>query len=295
MPARPGAHHHVSLITEVDIFDHRGAQTEQPRPYLAHAHVVSAPFASSRREAGNLGWSGVRDPSGAHLTHGNSRSAYIARRMAAGVTRLRSVLASPDAYWLFQRALGATAVHQRVVTTHARVAPGARVLDIGCGPGRVLDVLPTVEYVGIDHSSPYIEAARQRYSSRATFVRADAERADLTGERPFDVALALGVLHHLDDESARQVVALAARSLAPDGRLVTLDPGIVRGQPPLARWLVRQDRGLHPRAPGDYRSLVEHDFETVTTQVTHDLARIPYTHIVLECRRPCTTRIQAAR
>ena len=205
--------------------------------------------------------------------------------MSAATERIRSALSNPDAYWLLQRLLGAVAVHRHVLDHHARVQPGERVLDLGCGPGRTLDVLPEVDYLGIDTSGAYVEAARRRYGERASFRRADATSTDLTGEAPFDLVLALGVIHHLDDGQAERLIGLGERSLRPGDRMVTLDPGLVEGQPALARRLASRDRGVEVRSPGAYRALAQSGFGSVQLTVRHDLARIPLTHVILRCDR----------
>ena len=202
--------------------------------------------------------------------------------------RLRSPLAVPAAYWTLQQLLGATAVHRKVVGHHARVAPGQRVLDLGCGPGRVLDVLPEVDYVGLDVSEQYIAAARVRYRDRGEFRCVDASHADLADEPPFDVVLLMGVVHHLDDAAARRTVAIAAAALHEAGRLVTLDPARTPQQAAVARWLTGRDRGACVRVPEAYRAIAESAFGVVSVSVYDDLARVPYTHAVLECTHPRT-------
>jgi len=200
--------------------------------------------------------------------------------------RIRSPLALPSAYWLVQRVLGATAVHRRVVGHHARITAGQRVLDIGCGPGRVLDVLPEVDYLGLDVSDEYVAAARRRYGSRAAFRCADGTSVDLAGEAPFDVVLMMGVLHHLDDAAAGRTVGIAAAALHEGGRLVTLDPARTPQQAPTARWLTGRDRGAAIRAPNAYRTIAEPWFGSTMLSVYDDLARVPYTHAVLVCDQP---------
>ena len=200
--------------------------------------------------------------------------------------RIGSPLARPGAYWLVQRLLGATAVHRRVVTHHGRITPGQRVLDLGCGPGRVLDVLPEVDYLGLDVSEEYIAAACERYGSRARFRCVDASYADLDREAPFDVVLMMGVLHHLDDAAAGRVARIAAAALHEGGLLVTLDPARTPEQATVARWLTGRDRGAEIRAPDAYRRLAEPAFGDVSVSVYDALARVPYTHAVLECRQP---------
>jgi len=202
------------------------------------------------------------------------------------LNRLRSPLSWPAAYWTVQRLLGAGAVHRRVVDHHARIAPGQRVLDLGCGPGRVLDVLPDVDYVGLDVSVEYIAAARTRYWNRGEFRCVDASQTDLAGDAPFDVVLMMGVVHHLDDAAARRTVAIAAGALHDAGRLVTLDPARTPRQAPVARWLTGRDRGASIRSPDGYRAVAKSAFGAVAVSVYDDLARVPYTHAVLECTHP---------
>lgn len=198
---------------------------------------------------------------------------------------LRRPLARADLYSLVQRALGADAVRRTFVARHLCPRPGERVLDLGCGPGDILDHLPAVDYLGVDISERYVEAARARRGNGARFIRADVRGLELDPES-FDAVIAIGMLHHLDDREAEAMIALAASALRPNGRLVTLDPGRVEDQARVARWMIERDRGLHVRSPDGYRRLAEAHLERVRTSVHHDLARVPFTHVVVEARRP---------
>ena len=85
------------------------------------------------------------------------------------------------------------------------VEPRAAVLDLGCGEGFVIDHLVgadiDAEFVGIDRSTPAVEAARARLGTRAEIVCADVTSlADLP--RSFDVVMMLEVLEHLDEPAA---------------------------------------------------------------------------------------------
>jgi SAM-dependent methyltransferase len=187
-----------------------------------------------------------------------------------------------------QRALGAENVRRAFAGEYLRAVPGERLLDLGCGPGDVLAHLPSLDYLGVDVSAAYIAAARERYGTRATFRRRDLRDLDgrELGDERFDAVISIGVLHHLDDDEASGMLRLAGRALASPGRLVTLDPAIDAGQPRLARWLIGRDRGRSVRSASAYAALAGPYFGSVRTTVRHDLARVPYTHVIMECRRP---------
>lgn len=71
------------------------------------------------------------------------------------------------------------------------LTPGARVLDVGCGPGRHSHELARrgCEVVGVDISARFVEVAREGAPPGATFVRADA--TSLSFDAEFDAAISL--------------------------------------------------------------------------------------------------------
>ena len=169
------------------------------------------------------------------------------------------------------------------VADFIRPREGDRVLDIGCGTGVMLKYLPRVEYVGFDMSPQYIAACRARYGSRGTFFCERVTRDVLRGHQPFDIVLAVGILHHLDDAEATDLFALAHSALRPNGRLLTLDGCYAEGQSAAARFLLRHDRGTHVRTEPACRALAQAVFPHVATHILHDMFRVPYTVLIMEC------------
>ena len=81
----------------------------------------------------------------------------------------------------------------------ARIGPGDRVLDVGCGGGELAwDLARTgAEVVGADFSGQALERARKREHERLSFVR-----ADVTAQLPpgrFDVIVMSNVLEHIEE------------------------------------------------------------------------------------------------
>jgi 2-polyprenyl-3-methyl-5-hydroxy-6-metoxy-1,4-benzoquinol methylase len=100
-----------------------------------------------------------------------------------------------------------------------------------------------MNYHELDQSQEYIDEAIARYPQRGTFRYAMAEEATLQGEPSYDLVLAAGVLHHLDDKEVLKLLGMAKSALKYGGRLVTIDPCFDKEKNPIARLLVSKDRG----------------------------------------------------
>jgi SAM-dependent methyltransferase len=192
----------------------------------------------------------------------------------------------PAVFRAYQRLVGARSFKRSVIITRLRPSPGDRVLDLGCGPGDVVDDLSGIEYVGLDVSERYIGHARARFGTRASFMVADVLDIDAGALGKFDLVHAHGLLHHVDDAVASRVCALAAEVLVPSGRFVTADPCFHPDQSRLARFTVARDRGDAVRTPEGYRALAARSFARVDVVVEHSPLHIPHTAAVLVCTEP---------
>lgn len=215
--------------------------------------------------------------------------------MEQTTTGFHSLLSSSTIYRLFQNLMGARADRLAFVCNYVRVTPGAKVLDVGCGPADILDHLPPgVNYWGFDISKRYIADARARFGSRGHFSAKEFEPSDLASLPSFDVVTAMGLFHHLDDATAATLLATIRRALKPGGRLVTLDGVFEDGQNPLARWLISMDRGRHVRTGQQYQELFGREFPSPRIKIQHR-NWIPYTYCLAECTRPLSPDTTADR
>jgi SAM-dependent methyltransferase len=197
--------------------------------------------------------------------------------------RLSSILNFAAGYRLFGQIVRGNAC-SIYLAEYVKPAPGEKILDIGCGPGDILNYLPDVDYTGFDISPEYIAAAKKRFSNRGRFYCDDVGLVDGERERgTFNLVMATGIVHHLDDRQAVRLFDLARAALRPEGRLVTFDGCYEPGQSSIARWLLDKDRGKFVRTRVEYLRLASAHFPKVEAHIRHDLLRIPYTHLIMCC------------
>ena len=179
--------------------------------------------------------------------------------------------------------MGVARARAAFVELHVRPRAGDRVLDVGCGPGSLVPYLPGVDYTGVDANPRYVAEARDRFPQARFFTDRIGEHV-VRGEH-FDLVIAAGVLHHLSDAEALELLHLAAARLRPGGRLITLDPCLIGNQNRVARWFALGDRGRCVRWKDAQLRLMRGVFPGAAATLHHDLLRVPYTHLAVECAR----------
>jgi SAM-dependent methyltransferase len=197
----------------------------------------------------------------------------------------KSLLGHVPLYVALQRGLGADRLRYRCLDELA-LADGDTVIDVGCGPAYYFERLPRVRYFGFDTDPGYIDYAKKRWGDRADF------RAEVFGEQhlaelpPADAVLLLGLLHHLSDEDSRHLLRVAAKALAPAGRVIAVDTCFEPRQGRISRWMSENDRGEHVREPAGFVALAREAFEDVDGEVIDDATRIPSSFWLMRMRKP---------
>lgn len=167
------------------------------------------------------------------------------------------------------------------IVTNPPLPPGAHVLDMGCGYGRIALALTHLmgrdqRYVGLDPHAEAVEWAQQNITTRHphfVFTHVDIangaynERGEVSATQfrfPFedgslDVVLMTSVATHVDIDTVRHYVSEAARTLNPvSGRLVAtfflLDPQVedllAQGRSPFRMpWPLGPSRVENPASP----------------------------------------------
>ena len=192
----------------------------------------------------------------------------------------------PCLFNVFQAVVARNALRRRIIQSHIRAKPGDKVIDIGCGPARVLQSLPDVEYFGLDINPDYIAFARRTYGGKGTFIVGDTR--SLRGDSRFkdaDIVIAVSVLHHLDDEEAADCIRFAYDALKKGGRLICYDACWIPNQGAVSKWIMSHDRGRNIRTEQQCRQLAAKVFSNVHTWIDTKPLRIPYVTIVLECEK----------
>jgi ubiquinone/menaquinone biosynthesis C-methylase UbiE len=155
-----------------------------------------------------------------------------AARLAREVEHHRAIADRAEIIWNWDSPSGRARATRRaeLFTSVARLAPGVRALELGCGTGLFVEKVSAsgAALDAIDLSPDLLESARARTRAIET-VRLTCGNAEELPYRDgaFDAVYGSSVLHHLDLDRA---LAEVARVLRPGGLAVFTEPNIVNPQ-----------------------------------------------------------------
>ena len=173
---------------------------------------------------------------------------------------VHALAAEPRTFDLLRWILEAGYRGHKEVWRKEGIAEAASILDLGCGTGAMADSFRPEGYVGVDINPRYISRARTK-KSRYRFEVADARSLPFA-DGSFDAVLIGGVIHHLDDASARRVLEESRRVLAPGRGVLVMCEAV----PTRSRWnwigrlVVALDEGDFISSPERYLELADEVF-----------------------------------
>jgi 2-polyprenyl-3-methyl-5-hydroxy-6-metoxy-1,4-benzoquinol methylase len=179
--------------------------------------------------------------------------------------------------------MSATSIREKIVRKYI-TKNNVNVLDIGCGTGEILESLPKVKYFGYDINPIYINDAKKKYKGLGNFFFKKFTNKELKKLPKFDHVLLLGILHHLNDAEVNALMLLLKKTLKKKGNIITLDSIFSKEQNPIAKLLIKMDRGENVRTKDGYLRLIENHFKKINSKVYHQKF-IPYTWFVTNCTR----------
>ena len=117
-------------------------------------------------------------------------------------------------------------LHAPDVLVEARIAallagPLGRVVDLGTGTGRMLELFGGIGSIGLDRSPEMLRLARAKLDGRGVELRQGEVTALPLVDANADTVIVHQVLHYLPDPAA--AIVEAARILSPGGRLLIAD------------------------------------------------------------------------
>lgn len=190
-------------------------------------------------------------------------------------TGIHRLLSSPLFYSLFQTIMSGFNIRKKIVKEIIR-KKNANILDIGCGPGEILEFLPKSKYYGYDTNKKYISYAKLKYGDKGKFFCKKFTSKEIKKLPKFDYVLFLGIMHHLSDFELNRLLNFSEKAIKKGGKLVTLDPIFVKNQNTFARFIIDSDRGKNIRTERQYKKLIRKKFNKINSKIIHQKF-IPYT------------------
>ena len=202
--------------------------------------------------------------------------------MSQKTDRIYSLLSNTFLYSFVQRIMSGTSFREKIVKKYIK-KDKSTVLDIGCGPADILDSLPSVKYFGYDINSNYINHAKKKYKDRGNFYCKKFTSADIKKLPRFDHVLLFGILHHLNDDEIKNLMKLLKKILKKNGDIITEDPILIEKQNPIAKFIIKKDRGNNVRSKKEYLKIISKYFKKINSKIYHQKF-IPYTWFVMFCK-----------
>jgi ubiquinone/menaquinone biosynthesis C-methylase UbiE len=205
------------------------------------------------------------------------------------IMRVQNLFNNPLMYKFFQTLISRKSTLEMIEIEIINAPDSTSVLDFGCGLGHHSKSFNNQIYLGIEPTESCIQVANRFYARQNVQFRVgDHKTLAEYQDASFDLVLAMGVIHHMNDNDYKEFITEANRLLKPGGRLVTLDPVLHDSQRRISKWVVSKDRGEWVRGQSDYLTTLKNSFSDIDTKIFSGLLRLPYDHISVTARKSMT-------
>ena len=177
----------------------------------------------------------------------------------------------------WQYITGTEKAKRKIVEQYLNIKNNQKILDIGCGTGVLLNYIKSnVKYVGYDINENYINLAKIKYKDKGEFYCISVNESNIYGNE-FDCVVAIGILHHLDDNESEELIKSAKKHLKPDGYLLMVEPCWFNSQNKIEKFIMSQDRGQNIRTQAQYLELLNKYFNKTEAVLRSGMLNIPWT------------------
>ena len=204
--------------------------------------------------------------------------------MSQRSSTLYNLINNPYIYKSIQKIMSGTSLRKKIIKANIK-KKNSNVLDIGCGPAEIIEHIPNCNYYGYDIDKRSIAYAKKKYKSKNYhFFCKKFENKEIKKLPKFDFVILFGILHHLNNEQAKNILSLCKKKMKRNSTLLTEDPVIINNQNSIARFLIIRDRGKNVRKKEGYLNLLNSNFKKLKFKILHQ-SFVPYTWFITTCKK----------
>lgn len=172
---------------------------------------------------------------------------------------------SPNLWLLFQRLIGGSKDKQALALSvfSDRGGEGEKkkhILEIGCSVGNIADAfrsLPHIRYTGIDIDKSVITVAQSRFTGTGFQFLHESMEEHIKRKIQYDYILVAGMLHHVDDETALEILKQTAPLSKPNATVLVYDPVTLNESDPFyMHWFYKLEQGQFMRDEQSTKKLI---------------------------------------
>jgi cyclopropane fatty-acyl-phospholipid synthase-like methyltransferase len=167
----------------------------------------------------------------------------------------------PNLWLLMQKMIGGNGSKQEFATKWYSLQKN--ILEIGCSVGNVSSCFTRykdINFVGIDIDAAVIRVAEKRFKNFPNFNFRHCYLSDYLSEgKFFDYILFAGILHHVDDQTAIQLLQDVKKCAAKEASIIVYDPEMTTPDDNilLRLFLKNMEQGQFVRSRAEYQNLIE--------------------------------------